>query len=236
MESQALKREFVGSVSYELRTPLTTIVGYSELLEAMGELPDRSRQHAGAIRIAASQLARSIDDVLDMAQIDAGEMELNLGDVWIEELLSSSAERIRSRVEGRGAELHVHWDKSLKPLRADGRRVAQALDHLLEHAARAVAEGGRVTLSAEGGVDETRIRVEDTGRGIPYHLQAHVFDRFVRRERGGPGVALALVKALVELHGGWAEVQSEPGKGAAFILHLPHVASDTAAAPELGFG
>ncbi|MEG0818704.1 MAG: ATP-binding protein, partial [Brevundimonas sp.] len=79
-------------------------------------------------------------------------------------------------------------------------------------------------------------RVEDTGRGIPYHLQAHVFDRFVRRERGGPGVALALVKALVELHGGWAEVQSEPGKGAAFILHLPVEATAPTAAPELLLG
>lgn len=71
-----------------------------------------------------------------------------------------------------------------------------------------MSEGGAVSLSAEAGPNEVRIRVEDTGRGIPYHLQAHVFDRFVRRERGGPGVALALVKALVELHGGWAEVQS----------------------------
>ena len=88
----------------------------------------------------------------------------------------------------------------------------------------------------EVGAGEVRIRVEDTGRGIPYHLQAHVFDRFVRRERGGPGVALALVKALVELHGGWAEVQSEPGKGAAFILHLPVEATAPTAAPELLLG
>jgi hypothetical protein len=79
-----------------------------------------------------------------------------------------------------------------------------------------------------------RVRVEDTGRGIPYHLQAHVFDRFVRRDRGGPGVGLALVKALVELHGGWAEVESEPGKGAAFILHFPVEAVGRAVAPELG--
>lgn len=92
-ESQALKREFVGSVSYELRTPLTTIVGYSELLETMGDLPERSRQHAGAIRVAASQLARSIDDVLDMAQIDAGEMELSLGDLRVCDLLSQAGEK-----------------------------------------------------------------------------------------------------------------------------------------------
>jgi signal transduction histidine kinase len=114
--------------------------------------------------------------------------------------------------------------------------VGQALEHLLDNAARAVSEGGAVTLTAEATTTEVRIRVEDSGRGIPYHLQAHVFDRFVRRERGGPGVGLALVKALVELHGGWAEVESEPGKGAAFILHLPLEAAGVAAAPELRLG
>ena len=235
-ESQALKREFVGSVSYELRTPLTTIVGYSELLEAQADLPERSRQHAGAIRIAASQLADSIDDVLDMAQIDAGEMELSLGDVRVCDVLGEAAARVHARIEGRGATLEVRCPAGLRPIRADAQRVSQALELLLDNAARAVGDGGRVTLTAEGAAAEVRIRVEDTGRGIPYHLQAHVFDRFVRRERGGPGVGLALVKALVELHGGWAEVESEPGKGAAFILHLPLEAQSPAAAPELGLG
>ena len=235
-ESQALKREFVGSVSYELRTPLTTIVGYSELLETLGDLPERSRQHAGAIRIAASQLARSIDDVLDMAQIDAGEMELSLGDMRIGDLLEEAAARVRARVEGRGARLTVSYPEGLRPVRADAARIGQAVDHLLDNAARAVSEGGEVSLIAEPGASEIRIRVADTGRGISYHLQAHVFDRFVKRERGGPGVGLALVKALVELHGGWAEVESEPGKGAAFILHLPMEATSDAAAPELRLG
>ncbi len=235
-ESQALKREFVGSVSYELRTPLTTIVGYSELLETLGNLNERNRQHAGAIRVAASQLARSIDDVLDMAQIDAGEMELALGDVRIEDLFVAAADRYRPRIEGRGARLIVHPVEGFSAIRGDARRIAQALDHLLENATRSVAEDGVVTLRAEGNASEIRIRVEDTGRGIPYHLQAHVFDRFVRRDRGGPGVGLALVKALVELHGGWAEVESEPGKGAAFILHLPVDAQSDAAAPELQLG
>ncbi|RZJ17081.1 MAG: PAS domain-containing protein [Brevundimonas sp.] len=235
-ESQALKREFVGSVSYELRTPLTTIVGYSELLETLGDLPERSRQHAGAIRVAASQLARSIDDVLDMAQIDAGEMELTLHDVRVRDLLDEAADRVRPRIEGRGARLVIHCPADLRPIRADARRIAQAVEQLLENAARAVTEDGQVTLSAEASPSEVRIRIEDTGRGIPYHLQAHVFDRFVRRDRGGPGVGLALVKALVELHGGWAEVESEPGKGAAFILHLPVEATPVAAHPELTLG
>lgn len=232
-ESQALKREFVGSVSYELRTPLTTIVGYSELLEAMGDMPERSRQHAGAIRVAASHLARSIDDVLDMAQIDAGEMELLLGDVRLPELLGTLSEDIRPKIEGRGARLELDVPEDTPLLRADERRVAQAVEHLLENACRAVSEGGSVRLAVTGNEDEIQIRVSDTGRGIPFHLQAHVFDRFVRRERGGPGVALALVKALVELHGGSAEVESAPGKGATFILRLPTKAHSPAAMPEL---
>ena len=235
-ESQALKREFVGSVSYELRTPLTTIVGYSELLETMGDLPERSRQHAGAIRVAAAQLTGSIDDVLDMAQIDAGEMELSLGDVRIRDLFAAAVEKHRPRIEGRGATLKAVAAANLPPIRADARRLAQAIDHLLDNAGRSVSEGGAVHLRAEANGSELRVRVEDTGRGIPYHLQAHVFDRFVKRERGGPGVGLALVKALVELHGGWAEVESDPGKGAAFILHLPLEADSDAAAPELALG
>ncbi len=202
----------------------------------MGDLPERSRQHAGAIRIAASQLARSIDDVLDMSQIDAGEMELTLGDIRVFDLLDEAASKVRARIEARGATLAVSCPPGLKPIRADASRIAQCLEHLLDNAIRAVADGGAVTLSAEATTSEVRIRVQDTGRGIPYHLQAHVFDRFVRRERGGPGVGLALVKALVELHGGWAEVESEPGKGAAFILHLPLEATVAAAAPELRLG
>ncbi|MDP3406520.1 MAG: ATP-binding protein [Brevundimonas sp.] len=232
-ESQALKREFVGSVSYELRTPLTTIVGYSELLESMEDLPERSRQHAGAIRVAAGQLAHSIDDVLDMAQIDAGEMELSLGDVTVRDLFAAAVRTHRPRIEGRGAVLKAVAAANLPAIRGDSRRLAQALDHLLDNAGRSVSEGGVVSLRAEANDTEVRIRVEDTGRGIPYHLQAHVFDRFVKRERGGPGVGLALVKALVELHGGWAEVESEPGKGAAFILHLPLEMAGATAEPEV---
>ena len=114
-------------------------------------------------------------------------------------------------------------------------RVGQALEYLLDNAVRAVSEGGAVTLSAEAAPSEVRIRVEDTGRGIPYHLQAHVFDRFVRRERGGPGVGLALVKALVELHGGWVALESEPGAGSTFTCHLPETQQPGAMQPELSF-
>lgn len=229
-EAQRLKREFVGNVSYELRTPLTTIMGYAELLETLGgDLPERALRHLTAIRAAAGQLARSIDDVLDMAQIDADEMELALGDVRVCDLLNEAGERARGRIEARGARLSVTCPDEVGLIRGDARRLAQVLDQLTENAARAVEAEGEVTLSAERSGDGVRIVVRDTGRGVPFHKQAHVFDRFVGRDRGGPGLGLALVKELTELHGGSVALESEPGAGAAFILTLPVAAQGGAA-------
>ena len=95
--------------------------------------------------------------------------------------------------------------------------------------------GGRVTLSARRALGEVRLDVSDTGRGVPFHVQAHIFDRFVGRDRGGPGLGLALVKALVELHGGWVALESEPGAGSTFTCHLPETQQPGAMQPELGF-
>ncbi len=232
-EAEQLKREFVGNVSYELRTPLTTILGYAELLQSTPDLPDRARGHVSSVRSAATQLARSIDDVLDMAQIDAGEMALSLGDAHICEVLEAAAERAADQAAAKSARIEVSCTEEAGVIRADARRLAQALDHLTENALRATPERGVVRLTAVRGQGEVRIAVTDQGRGIPYHQQANVFDRFVARDRGGPGLGLALVKALTELHGGWVELQSEPGAGATFTLHLPERASTGAADPEL---
>jgi signal transduction histidine kinase len=234
-EAERLKRDFVGNVSYELRTPLTTIIGYSELLDRQGEaLPERSRGHVQAVRTAAAQLASSIDDVLDMAQIDAGEMALSLGDVDVTALLRAAAARAARDAEEAGVRLSV-CEASAGVIRADGRRLAQALDHLMANALRSTPAGGEVVLDARRAFGEVQIRVKDTGRGIPFHVQAHIFDRFVGRDRGGPGLGLALVKALVELHGGWVALESEPGAGATFTLHMPETAYPGAAHPELQF-
>jgi signal transduction histidine kinase len=233
-EAERLKREFVGNVSYELRTPLTTIIGYAELLDHLGEgLPERARGHVAAVRQAARQLARSIDDVLDMAQIDADEMALDLGDVDVCELLGEAAERWGQPVEEAGASLELACEDDAGMIRADRRRLGQVLDHLIENAVRQSSPGGGVTLSARRLQNEVQISVADTGRGIPFHVQAHIFDRFVGRDRGGPGLGLALVKALVELHGGWVALESEPGKGATFTCHVPQMAQASAAHPEL---
>lgn len=233
-EAERLKRDFVGNVSYELRTPLTTIIGYSELLDHTGDaLPGRAREYVAAVRAAASQLARSIDDVLDTAQIDAGEMALDVGDVRVADLLSEAAQRWAREAAAGEIRLEVICDPDIGVIRADARRLGQSLDHLLENAVMQTPPNGVVTLSARRAVSEIQIQVSDTGRGIPFHVQAHIFDRFVGRDRGGPGLGLALVKALIELHGGWVALESDPGHGATFTCHLPETAYAGAGQAEL---
>jgi signal transduction histidine kinase len=234
-EAERLKRDFVGNVSYELRTPLTTIIGYSELLESSGDvLSERGRGHAAAVKAAAVQLARSIDDVLDMAQIDADEMSIEISAVAVADLLERQAEKWKPEADAAGVALSVECPPDVGLIRGDARRLAQILDHLVENAIGQTPDGGRVTITARKALGEVQLTVSDTGRGIPFHVQAHIFDRFIGRERGGPGLGLALVKALTELHGGWVALESEPGAGATFTCHLPEEAQVTAMQPELG--
>ena len=236
-EAERLKREFVGNVSYELRTPLTTIIGYAELLDRQGAaLPDRAKGYVASVRTSAAQLARSIDDVLDMATIDAGELALNLGDVAVHDLLNAARDRAMREVAASDIAIEVTADPGVGVIRADARRLGQVLDHLMENALRATPPGGVVHLRAKRAVGHIQLEVQDTGRGIPFHVQANIWDRFVSRDRGGPGLGLALVKSLVELHGGWVALESEPGLGSTFICHLPERAYGGAAAPELALG
>ena len=233
-EAERLKRDFVGNVSYELRTPLTTIIGYSELLESSADaLSERGRSHAAAVKSAAIQLARSIDDVLDMAQIDADEMALDLEDIRVAELLEAVAQRWAPEAEAQAVTLTVAHSANLGLIRGDDRRLRQILGHLVENALGQTPAGGTVTIAAKKALGEIQLQVSDTGRGIAFHVQAHIFDRFIGRERGGPGLALALVKALTELHGGWVALESEPGAGATFTCHLPEEAPAAAIQPEL---
>ncbi len=233
-EAERLKREFVGSVSYELRTPLTTIIGYSELLERAAEgLTESVQSHVAAVRAAATQLARSINNVLDMAEIDAGEMALDIEDVDVAELLAEAAWRWAKEAEAGGVTIKIEVEEESGLIRGDARRLGQVLDHLAQNAVRHTPSGGSVTFAAERSFGEIRLVVSDTGRGIPFHVQAHIFDRFGGPARGGPGLGLALVKAIVELHGGWVALESEPNAGAAFACHLPEAALAAAAQPEL---
>lgn len=222
-ESVRLKREFVGNVSYELRTPLTTIVGYAELLQRQTEaLEPRHRDYLGSIQTAATALARSIDDVLDMAQIDAGEMSIHPAEVNLAQLVEDARSRREPDLRARNISFGYEGLDPRSLVRVDARRLTQVIEHLLDHALPNAREGGEIRVRSHKDGDTLALALSYSGRGIPYHTQAHIFDRYVGRERGGPGLGLALVKALVELHEGWITLESDPQTGATFTLHLPH--------------
>ncbi|MGZ8406811.1 MAG: sensor histidine kinase, partial [Caulobacteraceae bacterium] len=165
--------------------------------------------------------------------IDAGEMALDLGDVDIQTLLEVAAASWAREAEAEGVSIAVDCDAQAGVIRGDEKRLGQTLDHLMANAIRQSPRGGVVTLNARRTMGEVQVQVSDTGRGIPFHVQAHIFDRFIGRDRGGPGLGLALVKSLVELHGGWVALESEPGHGATFTLHLPETAQTAVGQPEL---
>jgi signal transduction histidine kinase len=157
-------------------------------------------------------------------------------EVRVADLLAAARERWAREAEAGAIALVVEHPDDLGLIRGDAKRLGQILDHLIENAVRQTPPQGQVTISARRALGEIQLQVADTGRGIPFHVQAHIFDRFIGRERGGPGLGLALVKALTELHGGWVALESEPGAGATFTCHLPEEAHAASAAhPELEF-
>lgn len=236
-EADRQKTDFVKHVSYQLRTPLTTISGYSELLGAQlaEQLTERQGEYLKAIDAASGQLEKLINDILDIAAIDAGAMELDLGDVRLREVMEQTLEIVDSRAIEARVKLEMETRGELGAIRADETRIKQILYNLLTNAIRHTPEGGVVTLGAEreGGV--ARLWVTDTGTGLPPESQATVFDRFTSGKRGGAGLGLALVRDFIELHGGWVEFASEEGKGATVTCWLPEEASETAAHPEFAF-
>jgi signal transduction histidine kinase len=221
-EAERLKREFVGAVSRELRTPLTTILGYAELLDQDEQgLQGPIRDRVGAIRSAAAVLARSIDDILDIAELDAGEVRLARADLDMDAFLAATLARWAPRAQEVGVAMTLAQDETAGLIRADARKLTKVADRLIDHALGRSAGGGAVHLAAARGEGEVSLRISDTGPVIPYFIQARLFDRYAHDDSGATRLSLALVKGIVELHGGWVTVESGPGPGAAFTCHLP---------------
>ena len=229
-----LKSEFVGHVSYQLRTPLTTISGYAEFLQsgATGELSDKQSEYIFAIQSASQDLAQTIDDILDFAAIEADTIDLELGDVDVYGLLDDAIEFSAAKAEDTQIHLHLECPEDIGIIRADEGRIKQVVYNLLSNALRFTKPGGKIELGAQGDEANVRIWVKDNGVGIPSDKQPQVFESF-RSSRGGAGLGLALVDRFVERHGGWVELESEEGKGTHVTCHLPREASLEAATPEL---
>lgn len=232
-----LKSEFVGHVSYQLRTPLTTISGYADFLQnhGAGELNDKQAEYIFAIQSASEELAKTIDDILDIAAIEANVLDLDLGDVDVYEMLDQALDYVATKAEDTKKSLTLECPEDIGVIRADERRLKQVVYNLMSNAVRFTKPGGTIELGASpadpGGVT---IWVKDDGVGIPSDRQPQVFESF-KSTRGGAGLGLALVQRFVEQHGGWVELESEEGEGTHVTIYLPREASAAKAHPELDF-
>ncbi len=230
-----LKSQFISHVSYELRTPLTNIIGFSELLAnpRTGPLNGKQWEYLGDIGTSSKTLLAIINDILDLATIDAGAFELKLAPVAIEAVVDAAALGVRERLGRARLRLDIEIAPDAKELVADEDRVKQVLYNLLSNAIGFSEPGHRIRLACQR-VDQMIVfTIEDEGTGIPEEQQARVFERFESRARGskhrGAGLGLALVKSLVELHGGDVTLSSETGKGTKVTVRFP--ASTAASSP-----
>lgn len=222
-----LKSEFIANISYELRTPLNAIIGFAEVLENQffGKLNERQLEYSHAIVQSSQQLIALINDILDLASIEAGYLQLDLQPTNVHALLESIFTLGRERAHSRSIDLRLDCEEQAGELMADGRRLRQALFNLLSNALKFTREGGVVTISARRAEDEMLLEVADTGIGIPEADRERVFGKFERGARdqrqGGAGLGLSLVKSLIELHGGRVELDSRVGGGTRVICHVP---------------
>ena len=218
------KSKFVDHVSYQLRTPLATIVGFAEMLDnqMFGVLNDRQQDYVASILAASHHLRDLITDIIDLAAIDAGKMSIENDDVDIRALLENAATYAALKAEDTQVSLKVDCPKDIGVIAADEKRLKQVLFNLLSNAFAYTNAEGSVTLGADRAPGLLRLWVEDSGRGISPEDQPKAFDPF---ESSGPsagaGIGLALVKRFVDLHGGWVRMESATNAGTRVTCYLP---------------
>ena len=226
------KSEFLANVSHELRTPLNAIIGFSEVMEhemfgALGN--EHYRDYARDIRLSGTHLLEVINDILDLAKVEAGKVELQEETIDVQKVIESTVRLVRERAGSRNIDVSVHVPEHLPHLWADERKVKQILINLLSNAIKFTPEGGAVTVSAgRDDSDTLRLEVADTGIGIAKESIETVLQPFgqvdsaLSRSHAGTGLGLPLTKSLVELHGGRLDLDSELGKGTTVIVRFPH--------------
>jgi len=222
------KSEFLANMSHELRTPLNAVIGFSEvLLEKMfGELNPKQEEYLGDILGSGRHLLALINDILDLAKIESGHMELDIGTFDLPAVLNSTFMLIRERAKRHSIHVSLDIDHRLGGVTADERKLKQILLNLLSNAVKFTPEDGAVSLKAVLQDDGVEISVSDTGIGIEPEFQQKIFDEFFQvgghlKKQEGTGLGLAVTKKFIELHGGRIWVQSAKGQGSTFTFTLP---------------
>lgn len=233
-EMNRLKSDFLATVSHELRTPLNSILGFSDVLHGIDALDDKQKRYVGNIQRSGRMLLEMINDILDLAKMESGKMEVRLSEFKINTLLAAQCDMARPLAEKKNIDLDCEADVALPPLRQDPAKVQQILNNLLSNAIKFTPEGGRIRVVAErDSLGDLRLTVSDTGIGVSPDDQQVIFEKFrqatggqpdgdaMTREYSGTGLGLSIVRELCRLLGGDVSVESELGKGSTFAVRVP---------------
>ena len=228
VEADAIKTRFLANMSYEFRTPLTSIGGFAELLQAGlgGELNEQGKEYVADILASVGRLGEQIESVLDLSQSEAGMLPLAHEDVDLFHLVVGLVEERMPRIQADGLTLDLRGDNSAGKIVGDSRRLARAIGHLLDNSIAATPHGGRILIDVSRGTEGARIVVSDNGPGMDAPALARALGGLKIGADGKTterrqGIGLPLARQLVEAHGGKLEVLSEPGQGTAAIVDLP---------------
>jgi two-component system, OmpR family, phosphate regulon sensor histidine kinase PhoR len=224
---ERVRHDFVANVSHEFKTPLTAIQGFAEtLLSGALEDPRNNRRFLEIIRDHAARLAVLTDDLLKLARIEAGKLEVQFGPVQLVEVIERCVETTQLKADRKRIALEMDVPSNLPPVHGDASLLRDVVQNLLDNAVQYTAESGRVRISATAGPREAVVTVDDTGIGIPLADQERIFERFYRvdaarsREAGGTGLGLSIARHIVEAHGGRLWVESEVGRGSKFSFSI----------------
>jgi signal transduction histidine kinase len=226
-DADRVKTAFVSNMSYELRTPLTSIVGFAQMMQAgmAGELPEQAADYVNAIIESTNKLSKLIENVLDLTQGAAGGLPIEHRPIDMEALVREIAAGFEERAKEQEIGITLALQASLGSIQGDERRIRQSVEHLIENAVNYVGKKGRVLIHGDGNQNGVRIVVSDNGPGIEAKLQPRIFDTFSRFGRTADGrssgLGLPLVRQFVEAHGGSVTLVSEPGQGTIVTISLP---------------
>jgi PAS domain S-box-containing protein len=230
LEASRLKEELLANMSHELRTPLNAVIGFAELMHSgkVGPLSEQQAEYLGDILVSSRHLLHLINDVLDTAKFESGQMQFTHQPVDLGELVDEILDALRSRAENRHLAVECEVDGSIGEVVVDPARVKQILYNFLSNAIKFSPDGGRIRVRvAPDGPDRFGIEVEDAGVGIAPDLIPHLFKEFTQLDAStakryqGAGLGLALTRRIAEGHGGQVSVRSAPGEGSTFRAVLP---------------
>jgi PAS domain S-box-containing protein len=220
-----LKNEFVSTVSHDLRSPLTAILGYIDLLERVGPVNEQQREFVKRVQVSVQNITSLVNDLLELGRIEAG-LDTQKELVPLEGILRYTLENASSQIHEKNLDVKMELPSDLKPMRGNPIRLRQLLDNLIGNAIKYTPEGGKIRIEVEMQNDQIILRIEDSGPGIPPADQPHIFEKFYRASNvpkgvGGSGLGLAIVKSIVENHHGRIWVESAMGQGSSFTVVLP---------------